>query len=145
MSPAREDRQLLAGERLEAERDAQLAANRVYEECRKNGRDTQGRRLGRRPKPWVAPDVPEGVVSVIDPDTQRMKANLGYVHGYDAPAVADEEQIVLAGEVSNSSADFSSLDPMLTAVIGELERAGVTEHPEVEPRARAVLERATYE
>ena len=38
--------------------------------------------------------VPDGVVSVSDPDTQRMKANLGYVQGYNAQAVVDEGQIV---------------------------------------------------
>ena len=78
---AREDRRLLAGERLEAERGAQVAANRAYEDYRQNGRDTQGRRLTRRPKPWVAPERAEGVVSVTDPDTQRMKASRGYVQG----------------------------------------------------------------
>ena len=46
MFVAREERLLLAGERLEAERDAQVAANRAYEDYRENGRDTQGRRLG---------------------------------------------------------------------------------------------------
>ena len=28
--------------------------------------------------------VPDGVMSVSDPDTQRMKANVGYVQGYNA-------------------------------------------------------------
>src|SRR5581483_2252235 len=128
---AREDRLLLAGERLEAERDAQVAANRAYEDYRENGRDTQGRRLTRRPKPWVAPEVPDGVVSVSDPDTQRMKANHGYVQGYNAQAVVDEGQIVIAAEVTNTPADFSNLDPMIAAAIGELEQAGVTERPEL--------------
>ena len=131
VSRAREDRLLLAGERLEAERDAQVAANRAYENYRDTGRDTQGRKLGRRPKPWVAPDVPEGVVSVSDPDTQRMKANQGYVQGYNAQAVVDEGQIVLAAEITNTPADFSNLNPMLAAAIGELERAGVAGRPEV--------------
>jgi hypothetical protein len=108
---SREDRLLLAGERLEAERDAQVAANRAYEDYRENGRDTQGRRLGRRPKEWVAPEVPEGVVSVTDPDTQRMKANHGYVQGYNAQAVVDEAQIVIAAEITNTPGDFSNLDP----------------------------------
>jgi hypothetical protein len=131
VSRAREDRLRLAAERLEAERDAQVAANRSYEDYRENGRDRQGRRLGRRPKEWVAPDVPQGVVSVSDPDTQRMKANLGYVQGYNAQAVVDEGQIVLAAEITNSPADFSRLDPMIEAAIGELEQAGVSGRPEV--------------
>jgi transposase len=128
---AREDRLLLAGARLEAERDAQVAANRAYEDYRTNGRDTTGRRLGRRPKPWAAPAVPEGVVSVSDPDTQRMKANHGYVQGYNAQAVVDEGQIVIAAEITNTPADFSNLDPMIAAVIAELEQAGIAGLPEV--------------
>ena len=144
VSRAREDRLLLAGERLEAERDAQVAANRAYEDYRQNGRDTQGRRLGRRPKEWVAPDVPEGVVSVTDPDTQRMKANHGYVQGYNAQAVVDEGQIVLAAEITNTPADFSNLNPMITAAIGELERAGVISAAGGRARGRAVLERAAH-
>ena len=131
VSRSREERLLLAGERLEAERDAQLAANRAYEDYRENGRDTTGRKLGRRPKPWSAPEVPEGVVSVSDPDTQRMKANHGYVQGYNVQAVVDEGQIVLAAEITNTPADFSNLDPMITAAIGELERAGVAGRPEL--------------
>jgi hypothetical protein len=127
----REDRLLLAGERLEADRDAQIAANRAYEEYREHGRDTHGRRLGRRPKPWVAPALPEGVVSVSDPDTQRMKANRGYVQGYNAQAVVDEGQIVVAAEITNTPGDFSNLDPMICAALSELDRAGVAERPEV--------------
>lgn len=122
---------MLAGERLEAERDAQIDANRAYEEYRENGRDTHGRRLGRRPKPWVAPALPDGVVSVSDPDTQRMKANRGYVQGYNAQAVVDEGQIVVAAEITNTPGDFSHLDPMICAALSELERAGVAERPEV--------------
>ena len=128
---SREDRLVLAGERLEAERDAHIAANRAYEDYRQNGRDKQGRKLGRRPKEWVAPEVPEGVVSVTDPDTQRMKANRGYVQGYNAQAVVDEGQIVIAAEITNTPADFSNLNPMIEAAIGELEQAGVAVRPEV--------------
>ena len=49
---AREDRLLLAGERLEAERDAQVAANRAYEDYRAE-RSRQARPAARSP--------PEGV------------------------------------------------------------------------------------
>ena len=128
---SREDRLLLAAQRLEAERDGQVAANQAYEHYRATGRDTQGRKLTRQPQPWSAPDVPQGVVSVSDPDTQRMKANHGYVQGYNAQAVVDEGQIVLAAEITNTPGDFSNLDPMVRAALGELERAGVTGRPEM--------------
>jgi hypothetical protein len=131
VSRAREDRLLLAAERLEADRDAQVAANRAYEDYREAGRDRRGRRLGCPPQPWVAPEVPEGVVSVSDPDSQRMKANLGYAQGYNAQAVVDEGRVVLAAEITNTPGDFSNLDPMVTAAIGELERAGVADRPQV--------------
>ena len=68
---------------------------------------------------------------MTDPDTQRMKANQGYVQGYNAQAVVDEAQIVIAAEITNTPADFSNLIPMLTAAIDELEQAGVTDRPEV--------------
>jgi transposase len=126
----REDRLLLAAQRLEEQRDAKLAANRAYEDYRATGRDTQGRRLGKRPKPWIAPEVPDDVVSVSDPDSQRMKANLGYVQGYNAQAVVDEGQLVIAAEITNTPGDFSNLDPMITTAISELEQAGVTERPQ---------------
>jgi hypothetical protein len=131
VSRSREDRLVLAAQRLEDERDAVIAANRAYEDYRAAGRDKQGRRLGRPPNPWVAPDVPEGVVSVSDPDSQRMKANLGYVQGYNAQAVVDEGQIVLAVEITNTPGDFSNLDPMVTATLAELERVGIAERPRV--------------
>ena len=128
---AREDRLLLAAQRLEEQRDAKLAANRAYEDYRANGRATDGRRLGKRPNPWTAPQLPDDVVSMSDPDSQRMKANLGYVQGYNAQTVVDEGQIVIAAEITNTPGDFSNLDPMITTAINELERVGVTERPEV--------------
>jgi hypothetical protein len=45
---SREDRLLLAAQRLEDERDAKIAANQAYEEYRATGRDTQGHRLDTR-------------------------------------------------------------------------------------------------
>jgi transposase len=128
---SREDRLLLAAQRLEEQRDVKLAANRAYEDYRTHGRATDGRRLGKRPNPWTAPELPDDVVSVNDPDSQRMKANLGYVQGYNAQAVVDEGQIVIAAEITNTPGDFSNLDPMVSTALRELERTGVTERPEV--------------
>ena len=84
-------------------------------------------------------------MSVSDPDTQRMKANRGYVQGYNAQAVVDEGQIVLAAEITNTPGDFSNLDPLLTVAISELERAGVCGGPaRGRARRRGVLERAAH-
>ncbi len=127
----REDRLFFAARRLEAERDAQIAANRAFDEYRERGVDRRGWRLARQARAWVAPVLPAGVVSVSDPDSQRMKANVGYVQGYNAQAVVDEGQIVIAAEITNNPTDFSNLDPMICAALGELERAGVTDRPRV--------------
>jgi hypothetical protein len=60
-----------------------------------------------------------------------MKANRGYTQGYNAQAVVDEGQIVIAAEITNTTADFSNLNPMIEAAIGELERAGLAVRPEL--------------
>jgi hypothetical protein len=69
-------------------------------------------------------------VNVTDPDSKLLKTTEGYLQGYNAQAVVDEGQIVLAAEITNSTVDWSQLDPMVSATIAELERAGVSDRPE---------------
>jgi hypothetical protein len=123
---SRSERLVLAAERLEADLAAERAGNEAYEHYRATGRDTQGRRLSRPPNPYAPPEVPDGKVNVTDPDSKHIKANDAYVQGYNAQAVVDQGQIVLAAEITNSTVDWSQLDPMVTAAIAELERAGVS-------------------
>jgi hypothetical protein len=52
------------------------------------------------------------------------------VQGYNAQAAVNEQQIVLAAEITNNSTDLSQLVPMVTATHPELERIGVSELPE---------------
>jgi transposase len=130
ISRSRSERLVLAAERLEADLAAERAGNEAYEHYRATGRDTQGRRLGRAPNPYQPPAVPDGKVNVTDPDSKRIKANDTYVQGYNAQAVVDEGQIVLAAEITNSTVDWSQLDPMVTAAIAELDHAGVTGRPQ---------------
>src|SRR3981081_2992465 len=82
-----------------------------------------GRRFGAPPKPSEPPEIPDGKVNVTDPDSKHLKVTRGYVQGYNAQAVVDEGQIVLAAEITNSNTDWSQLDPMLTATTAELARA----------------------
>ncbi len=123
---SREDRLLLAAEQLEADLDADCRGNQAYEEHRAAGRMKDGRRFGKPPNPSTPPQIPDGKVNVTDPDSKHIKATDTYVQGYNAQAVVDRGQIVLAAEITNSTVDWSQLDPMITAALSELELAGVT-------------------
>ncbi len=120
-----------AKRRLEQELWAESRANTAYEHYRVHGRDTQGRRLGASPTPYTPPGVPTGKINLTDPDSRMLKASRGYIQGYNAQAAVDENQIVIAAEVTVDSPDFGHLEPILDAAESELEAAGVTETPGV--------------
>jgi hypothetical protein len=127
---SRRERLLVAAERLEQALEAERLGNDAYEQYRAAGRMKDGRRFGGPPKAYVPPEVPAGKVNVSDPDSRYMKTRDGYVQGYNAQAVVTEDQIVLAAEITTQTVDWSQLDPMVTAALGELERAGVTSRPQ---------------
>jgi len=60
-----------------------------------------------------------------------LKASRGYVQGYNAQAAVDENQIVIAAEITVDSPDFGHLQPMLDATQSELQAAGVSQTPGV--------------
>jgi transposase len=122
---SREERLLLAAERLEEELSVERRANQAYEDYRAQGRMKDGRRFGRPPNPHQPPEVPEGKVNVTDPDSRPIPVGFGFVQGYNAQAAVNEQHIVLAAEITNISTDFSQLSPMVAAVLRELERAGI--------------------
>ena len=130
VSRSRIERLVLAAERLEDDLDAERRGNEAYEQYRARGRMKDGRRFGGPPKPYTPPEIPAGKVNVTDPDSKHIKANDTYVQGYNAQAVVTEGQIVLAAEITNSTVDWSQLDPMIAATIAELEQAGVSGRPE---------------
>jgi hypothetical protein len=47
-----------------------------------------------------------------DPDSRNVKTPRSYTQGYNAQAVVNEHQIVLAADVTVSSPDFELLQPM---------------------------------
>jgi transposase len=127
---SRADRLLLAAERLEADLTAERAGNDAYEHYRATARDRRGRRLSRPPDPYTPPDAPAGKVNVTDPDSRPIPIGFGFVQGYNAQTAVNEQQIVLAAEITNLSTDFSQLAPMVDATLRELERAGIDQPPE---------------
>jgi transposase len=127
---SREQRLVLAAERLDDDLCVERRANEAYEAYRAQGRMKDGRRFGRPPNPHQLPKVPAGRVNVTDPDSRPIPVLFGFVQGYNAQTAVNEQQIVLAAEITNSSTDFSQLVPVVDAVLAELERAGISQRPE---------------
>jgi hypothetical protein len=126
---SRFERLRMAAGQFEENLAAELRGNRAYEASRAQRQGT--RRLGGPPKPYEPPAIPQGEVNVTDPDSRRMKGNRRYIQGYNAQAVVNEQQIVIAAEISTAAGDFSHLRPMIEAALGELERAGESDKPTV--------------
>jgi transposase len=121
-----------AKRRLDEELWTEVRANAAYERYR-TGRMKDGRRFSRPPDPYTPPDVPAGEVNITDPDSRVVKGarGRGFMQGYNAQAVANEHQIVIAAEVMNVAPDFGHLEPMLDAAQAELAAVGVDEIPQV--------------
>ena len=99
---SRIDRLLEAERRPSEELEVEQQANEIYEAYRERGVMKDGRRFGGPPKPYVAPREPVGKVNLTDPDCRLQKVRQGWVQGYNAQAVANEQQIVLAAEITST-------------------------------------------
>jgi transposase len=121
-----------AKRRLDEELWTEVRANRAYERYR-SGRMKDGRRFSRPPDPNTPPATPQGQINITDPDSHVVKGSRGrgFLQGYNAQAVANEHQIVIAAEVMTVAPDFGHLEPMLDAAQRELDAAGVTDVPQV--------------
>src|SRR3954452_23249394 len=82
-------------------------------------------------KAYTPPPIPEGRINISDPDSKVVKGLRGWIQGYNAQAVTNEHQIVLAAEIATVGGDFGHLEPMLDAAGDELRAAGVTDTPRV--------------
>jgi transposase len=117
--------------RLEEELAVEHRANDAYEAYRARGVMRDGRRFGAPPKPYEPPATPAGKINTTDPDSRNLKTPRGYVQGYNAQAATNENQIVLAAEITIDSPDFGHLEPMADAAEAELRKAGVSGSPEL--------------
>jgi transposase len=120
-----------AKRRLEEEHQVECQANAAYEAYRARGVDKNGKKFGRPPKPFTPPMSPAGKINLSDLDSRNVKTSRGWVQGYNAQAVATEDQIVIAAEVTVDSPDFGHLEPMIRAAEQELRAAGIQQPPEI--------------
>jgi transposase len=114
----------LCRSRLAAEHRTVVEAHRAYEEAK-----AEGPRRGRPPVPAEPPARPEGRVNTTDPDSQRMRSPHGFLQGYNAQAVTNGHQVVIAAEVLTEANDSRALAPMVELADAELDRAGARERP----------------
>jgi hypothetical protein len=128
---SRERRVLEAKQRLREELAYERRGNEGYEAYRARGVMKNGRRFGSPPKPYTPPTTPAGKINLTDPDSKLVYGMRGWVQGYNAQTVCNEQHLILAAEIMTASPDFGHLGPMYTAARDELNRAGVTEAPTV--------------
>ena len=130
---ARPERVKEAKRRLDEELFVEQRANELYESYRAHGLMKNGRRLGRHspPKPYTPPATPQGKVNVSDPDSTLVKSRQGFIQGYSAQAVVNEQQVVITAELHSTGTDFGQLGPMVDKALDELKNAGVEDAPDV--------------
>jgi len=129
---AREQRLEICHRRLVEDWQTERQANSDYEAHYERGVRKRGKQaMGPGPKPYEPPEKPAGKINTTDPDARRMKFGRNFLPAYNAQAVATEEQIIVAAEITTEGGDFEQLDPMVAAAEHELEAAGIEERPEV--------------
>jgi transposase len=128
----REDRLFMALDRFEQNHRVELAAHEDYDRWRATARDTQGRVLKGNTKPFTAPGMPEGVINLADPDARVMRTQgTPPRQAYNAQTAVNEQQIILAAEITIDAPDFGHLEPMLDTTLQHLAKHGGSEQPEV--------------
>jgi transposase len=130
---SRAARLLEAERRMQEDLAVERAASEGYDAWRAErvAGGVKGNRVGGPTKPYEPPAEPAGKINVTDPDSRNVKSPRGWVQGYNAQAVVNENHIVVAAEVTIESPDFGHLEPMVAAAERELEAIGVTERPQV--------------
>jgi len=128
---SRTDRLREAARRLEEEHAAKCEANAAYEAYRARGVMKDGRRFGAPPKPYEPPETPAGRINTTDHDSRIVRTQGQPARqGYNAQAAVNEDQIIVAAEVTVDSPDFGHLEPMVEAAVEELQKLGVADSPE---------------
>ncbi len=123
---------LQAAKKVLDERDvAARAAHEQHLADRAAKEEASGKKLrGRKPK---APDQKARArgktprANTTDPQSRMMPTRNGWVQGYNAQAVATEDQIIVAAQITQDTGDTAQLAPMIRATVSELHAAGVTD------------------
>jgi hypothetical protein len=119
----RAERLFEACRRLEEELDVEHASHAAYDAWRARGIAADG---SRRMAPGMVKAhepvlVPAGLMNLSDHDSRPMRTH-GFkpLQGYNAQLAVNEQQVVIAAELTCDSPDFGHLEPMVRAAQREL-------------------------
>jgi transposase len=107
-----------AQERLRKEREQKTREHQTKLEERKAQEATCKKKRGRKPRSTeqIEKEVSEKLkANITDPDSRIMKTSKGYLQGFNAQAVASEDQIILNAELTSECNDKNQLIPMIEA------------------------------
>ena len=104
---------------------ASARADWAIERARKSLEDAQVRLAAARAAKQQAPPKDEAKANTTDPESRVMKTEGGWLQGYNAQAAVNENQIVLAANVTRDQNDFRQLFPMIEALRATTEAAGI--------------------
>jgi hypothetical protein len=130
IAASRMDRLRESKRRLEEAHRVEIESNAAYEAYKARGVMRDGRKFGKPPKPFTPPPLPAGTINTTDHDSRIVRSGGQPARqGYNVQAAVNEQQIILAAEITIESPDFGHLEPMVNATLRELHAAGVTESP----------------
>jgi len=117
-------------ERLAQEKEEKVQCQAERIKKRQVEEEAKGhKKRGRKPKEVAKVMQAEAKTkaNVTDPDSRIMKTRAGYIQGYNAQAVVDRGQIILAADVTQEENDVHQLHPMTEEAQQELKAAGIEE------------------
>ena len=126
----RRERLRVAKRELEAEWAAEREAREEMLAERAEHKQRTGRNPMGRPPSKPVPESPQGRLNLTDGDSRPQRTPRGFIQGYNAQAVASEDQIIVAADVISRSPDGGQLAPMMAAASEALAAAGA-DGPEV--------------
>jgi type IV secretory pathway protease TraF len=126
----RADRLFEACRRLEEELDVEQASHSAYDAWRARGIAADGsRRMAPGKVKFYEPVlVPTATVNTTDHDSRVMRTRgQPPLQGYNAQLAVNDEQVIVAAELTTDAPDFGHLEPMVRATQRELRGAEVDE------------------
>ncbi len=122
-------------ERLAREKEEKIQVQVERIKRRKEEEEAVGhKKRGRKPKEVgkVLEEEGKAKANVTEPDSRIMKTRAGYIQGYNAQAVVDRRQMILAADVTQEPNDVQQLHPMTEKAQQELKAVGIEKKIETE-------------